>query len=90
VSHLNDLYAKFKPRGFQAVGVTEDDEPSVKAFTKDFPIDYPVGHDKRAKLASALGVAALPHALLVDKSGQIVWEGHPLAITDTQVEALLK
>ncbi len=90
VAHLNALHAKFNTRGFRAVGVTEDDEATVKAFTKDFPISYPVGHDRRARLASALGIATLPHALLVDKSGHIVWEGHPLAITEGQVEALLK
>ncbi len=90
VTHLNALHAKFKERGFQAVGVTEDDEATVKAFTKDFPISYPVGRDRRARLASALGIAALPHALLVDKSGHIVWEGHPLTITEAQIETLVK
>ena len=90
VTHLNALHAKFKQRGFQALGVTEDDEATVKAFTKDFPISYPVGRDRRARLASALGIAALPHTLLVDKSGHIVWEGHPLAITEAQIEALVK
>lgn len=90
VAHLNGLYARFKTTGLTALGVTDDDEPTVKAFVKDFPIDYPVGHDRRGRLASALGVIALPHALLVDKGGRIVWEGHPLKITESQLEELVQ
>lgn len=90
VTHLNALYGKFKPRGLEAVGVTEDDEATVKAFEKDFPISYAVGHDRRGRLASALGVVALPHAVLANKDGQIVWEGHPLNITENQLVELVK
>jgi peroxiredoxin len=90
VSHLNALYGKFKPRGLEALGVTDDDEPTVKAFEKDFPISYAVGHDRRGRLASAMGVVALPHAMLVDKGGKIVWEGHPLNITESQLTDLVK
>ena len=90
VTHLNALYGKFKPRGFQAVGVTEDDEATVKAFEKDFPISYAVGLDRRGRLATAMGVVALPHAVLVDKDGQVVWEGHPLNITESQLVELVK
>jgi peroxiredoxin len=90
VSHLNALYGKFKPRGLQALGVTEDDDVTVKAFVKDFPISYPVGHDRHGRLANTMGIEALPHALLVDKSGRIVWEGHPLNITESQLEGLMK
>ena len=90
MTHLNALYGKFKPRGLEAVGVTEDDEATVKAFEKDFPISYAVGHDRRGRLASALGVVALPHAVLADKDGQIVWEGHPLNITENQLVELVK
>jgi peroxiredoxin len=90
VTHLNALYGKFKPRGLEALGVTEDDEATVKAFKKDFPISYAVGHDRRGRLASALGVVALPHAVLADKDGQIVWEGHPLNITESQLVELVR
>jgi peroxiredoxin len=90
VSHLNSLYGKFKARGLEAVGVTDDDEATVKAFEKDFPISYAVGHDRRGRLATALGVVALPHAMLVDKGGKIVWEGHPLKITEGQLMDLVK
>jgi peroxiredoxin len=90
VTHLNNHYGKFKPRGLEAVGVTDDDEATVKAFEKDFPISYAVGHDRRGRLASALGVVALPHAMLVDKGGKIVWEGHPLNITESQLANLVK
>lgn len=90
VPHLNALYSKFQSQGLEAVGVTEDDEAFVKAFVKDVPIAYPVGHDRRGKFAAALGVVALPHAMLVDKTGKIVWEGHPMKIQESQLEALVK
>lgn len=90
VPHLNALYGKFRAQGFDVVCITEDDEASVKAFVKDVPIDCPVGHDRRGRYAASLGVVAFPHALLVDKGGKIVWEGHPMQIEESQLEALLK
>jgi thiol-disulfide isomerase/thioredoxin len=90
IPHLNELYKKFQPKGLEAVGVTKEDTATVKSFTKDVPIDYHVGLDRSGKFSANFGVTGIPHALLVDKSGKIVWEGHPMQIQESQLESLVK
>ncbi len=90
IPHLNELYKKFQPKGLEAVGITKEDAATVRAFTKDVPIDYHVGIDKSGKLSASFGVTGIPHALLVDKSGKIIWEGHPMSLQESQLEELLK
>src|SRR5262245_46170707 len=38
---------------------------------------YGYAYDKGGKLKSWAGVAGIPHALLLDAGGKVVWEGHP-------------
>ena len=90
IPHLNELYKKFHAKGLEAVGITKEDEAVVKAFQKDLPMDYPVGIDKSGTISSSFGVRGIPHAMLVDKSGKIVWEGHPMKLQESQLEALVK
>jgi len=90
IPHLNQLYKKFHDKGLQAVGITDEDAATVRAFTKDVPIDYPVGFDRAGKYSAQFGITGIPHALLVDKGGKIIWEGHPMQLQESQLEALLK
>ena len=90
IPHLNELYKKFHAKGLEAVGITKEEEAVVKAFQKDLPMDYPVGIDKSGTISSSFGVRGIPHAMLVDKSGKIVWEGHPMKLQESQLEALVK
>jgi thiol-disulfide isomerase/thioredoxin len=90
IPHLNELYKKYQPKGLEAVGITKEDSATVRAFTKDVPIDYHVGLDTSGKVSSSFGVSGIPHALLVNKTGKIVWEGHPMQLQESQLEELLK
>jgi hypothetical protein len=33
---------------------------------------------------------SIPHAFLVHKSGEIVWQGHPNRLTDADIEKILE
>jgi cytochrome c biogenesis protein CcmG/thiol:disulfide interchange protein DsbE len=90
IPHLNDLYQKYHPKGLEAVGITEEDAVVVKAFQKDVPMDYPVGIDKDDKVGTECGIVTIPHALLVDKTGKVVWEGNPADLKESQLEELVK
>jgi hypothetical protein len=37
-----------------------------------------------------MGVNGIPHAFLVNKSGEIVWEGHPNRLRDEDIEKILE
>jgi thiol-disulfide isomerase/thioredoxin len=90
IPHLNELYTKFHPKGLEAVGITKEGAKVVKTFQESVPMDYPVGLDESGTFSQSFGITGIPHAMLVDKTGKIVWEGHPMQLQETQIEELLK
>lgn len=51
---------------------------------------YAYAYDKGGKLARFFGVTGIPHAVLVDASGKIVWRGHPGNLKGPDVEKSLQ
>lgn len=90
IPHLNDVWKNYKDKGLVVIGITKEDEAPVKEFIKDLPIHYFVGRDPSAELAAHFGITIIPHAMLVDKTGRIAWEGHPLTMQPGDIEAALK
>jgi thiol-disulfide isomerase/thioredoxin len=90
IPHLNEVYDKYRSQGLEIIGVTDEDAATLGSFVKDNPIKYHPALDQGGKLAKHFGIRGIPHAMLVDKSGKIVWEGSPLTMKDADVEALLK
>jgi thiol-disulfide isomerase/thioredoxin len=90
IPHLNEIYAKYKDKGLQIVGITDEDRAKIKKFEKEVPIEYAVGLDANGKYAKPFGIKGIPHAVLVDKTGKVVWEGHPMSLKESQIEELLK
>ncbi len=90
IPHLNEIYTKYKDQGLQIVGITDEDRAKIKKFEKEVPIEYAVALDANGKYAKPFGIQGIPHAVLVDKTGKIVWEGHPMSLKESQIEELLK
>lgn len=90
IPHLNEIYAKYKDKGLHIVGITDEDRAKIKKFEKEVPIEYAVALDANGKYAKPFGIQGIPHAVLVDKTGKIVWEGHPMSLKESQIEELLK
>lgn len=89
IPHLNEIYKKYKDKGLVVVGITDEDDDLVKKFMKELPMDYAVAQDKDDDWGKQFGIKGIPHALLVDKSGKIVWEGHPMELKENELEKLL-
>lgn len=90
IPHLNEVYAKYKSKGLVVVGVSNEDAATVKTFMKNMPMNYTVALEKSDTLSKTFGIRGIPHAMVVDKGGKIVWEGHPLELTDAVIEGVLK
>lgn len=90
IPHLNEVYKKYKDKGLEVIGVTDEDKQVVRNFEKTVPIEYTVGFDPYKKLKPGFGIQGIPHAMIVDSTGKIVWEGHPMSIQDSDIEAVLK
>ena len=68
----------------QIVGITDEDEATVKKFQKQIPMDYNVAINTPGSTFEQFGVTAIPTAFLVDKSGKIVWTGHPMELSESR------
>jgi thiol-disulfide isomerase/thioredoxin len=89
IPHLNQIYAKYKAQGLQIVGITDEDETTVKKFQKQIPMDYNVAINTPGSIYEQFGIKAIPTAFLVDKSGKIVWTGHPMELSEAQIQSVL-
>jgi thiol-disulfide isomerase/thioredoxin len=87
IPHLNSLYAKFKDQ-VAVIGLTDENEEAVRKMT-DPHIDYFVAIDTQHRSSSAVGITAIPHALLVDPKGIVRFEGHPGFLDEAKLEKLI-
>lgn len=85
--HLLSLYAKYKPKGLEIIGVSDDDgKPDAwkKAVDKDGigvwkhvlrglkRVDGPEMFDRSASISDKYGISSLPTKILIDPKGVII------------------
>lgn len=85
--HLLSLYAKYKPKGLEIIGVSDDDnnlEAWRKAVEKDGigvwkhvlrglkRVDGPEVFDRSASISDKYGISSLPTKILIDPNGVII------------------
>ncbi|MBV8901644.1 MAG: TlpA family protein disulfide reductase [Verrucomicrobia bacterium] len=90
IPHLNDLYARYHPQGLEVIGVTDEDEQTVRRFQQQLPMQYRVAINTPRSLYSRFGVDGIPQAFLVDRTGKVVWTGHPLELEDDDLQGILR
>jgi peroxiredoxin len=59
------------------ISISDEDPDTVGRFVKSKGWSYPIGVDQRGTMKNLIGVRGIPHGLLVNPEGVIVWEGHP-------------
>ena len=78
IPHLNGIFAKYQGRGLQVIGITSEDEQTVSRSLKQLPIDYSVALDPSQRYFYQFRISGIPHLVLIDADGGILWRGHPL------------
>lgn len=86
VPHANELQSEFGEQGFHIIGVTGATEPKDKTaqWIEDKGAEYAYAYSGEA--SAALGVSGIPHGVLVDPFGRIVWRGHPSRLGAEEIE----
>jgi thiol-disulfide isomerase/thioredoxin len=75
---LDEVQALLKPTGFVTIGVDYDDKPgSAKAFLARRRVDWPAFHWDR-EFNSAFPHKGIPHVVLLDATGTVVYAGDGL------------
>jgi thiol-disulfide isomerase/thioredoxin len=86
IPHLAELHRKYGKDGLVILGVSNEESETIDGFlkrkTKGQTIDMPyyVGADDEMGTTNGWmeGIQGIPHAFLVNKSGNVVWTGNPL------------
>jgi len=69
--------------------VTSESASQTEPWIEKTGAKYPYAYDKGGKVARFFGVSGIPHAILVDPGGQVVWRGHPASLDAGTIEPAL-
>lgn len=88
---LNGLHKKFGEE-LVVIGVSEESQADVLKMEKP-EIEYFVAVDTKTRMKDALGVWGIPHVIIIEPEGYVIWEGFPLQeryeLTEEIVEKIL-
>ncbi len=73
---LNRLHKRFGA-DLAVIGISHESADDVRAL-KGPEIEYYSAVDTQARTKKALGVVGIPHVILVEPGGVVIWEGFPL------------
>jgi thiol-disulfide isomerase/thioredoxin len=86
IPHLIDLNKKYAEKGVVFIGLTDEAKETVEPFVKQMKMDYLVGGASPS--GNLYGVAAIPTTFVIDTTGKVAWQGHPMdAGFDKAIEA---
>ena len=77
--HLQVLSKTHKDR-LVIYSVSDESPEKVRAFVKKMGFSYPIGTDEEARTKDELRITGIPHAILVNPEGIVVWQGHPMVL----------
>ena len=73
---LNEIHRRFQDR-LIVVGISDEPRENVLALEEP-KIQYHLAIDTQARMKKALSVVGIPHAIVIEPGGHVVWEGFPL------------
>lgn len=92
IPDMNAYHQKFKDQ-LVVVGLS-DESPSVIKKMKSPTMKYYSAYDTKRRLNKAYKVSGIPHCVIIDPNGIVVWEGWPqqrgYELTEKVIEDLLK
>jgi cytochrome c biogenesis protein CcmG/thiol:disulfide interchange protein DsbE len=91
INLLNAFHEKYKDE-LVVIGISDESEADVRKL-QDPQIQYYSAIDTQARTKKELGVFGIPHIILLEPDGYVVWEGFPLLkgheLTEDIVEHIL-
>lgn len=85
--HLRKLHDEYKDQGVVLISISNEDRKTIEPFAADNGMTWPLAIG--SKSGQDYGVQGIPHAILVDREGKIVWRGHPMSGMDEEIKKLL-
>jgi thiol-disulfide isomerase/thioredoxin len=92
VPELNYWQKEFKGQ-LIIIGISTESKEKVQPFTEE-NIEYASGYDTQARMKYALKVTGIPHVIIINPEGIVIWEGYPGLpedkLTSEVIEKLIK
>ena len=89
IPELRAIQDRYKERGLELVGVSVDAEGNddgIRAFMKEFDMQYPVWRDPGEQVSTQFLVIGVPATFLIDRKGILRWrKTGPIAPNDTSL-----
>ena len=90
---LNSLQRTFGDE-LVIIGISDEPQEKVLPYLEENEIGYPVALDQQARMKDQLGVWGIPHVIIIEPGGYVIWEGYPLLegfeLTETIVSRILE
>lgn len=77
IPEVDRLYNTYNKQGLEIIAVSDETLQEVREFRKKLSISYPMYIDPTDASSIAFNIEAIPHAIIISKTGEIVFEGHP-------------
>ena len=94
IPELVAMHKKYAARGLEIVGVSVDAaaaEPDVRAFMKDFAMDYTIWLDPADRVSTRFLLVGVPTTFLIDRGGVLRWrKTGPITTADTALTSALE
>jgi hypothetical protein len=87
IPHVNDLAAKFKDQ-LTVIGLSNEPDEEMRKMTSP-QIGFYAGIDTQSRSFTAYKITAVPHAVLVDSSGIVRFEGQPRFLGEKDLARLI-
>jgi len=76
VPNLNQWHKKYKDE-LVVIGLCDETEAVIKAAKNKDKRDFYFAIDTQKRMRKALNVTGVPHAILIEPDGHVIWEGFP-------------
>ncbi|UGQ49341.1 TlpA family protein disulfide reductase [Massilia endophytica] len=72
---MNEMQAKYGPRGFQVIGINVDAKPEeARSFLASTPAQFIVAFDPSGTAPRSYGIKGMPSSVLIGPDGKVVYE----------------
>jgi cytochrome c biogenesis protein CcmG/thiol:disulfide interchange protein DsbE len=85
---LNSFHEKYGDK-LTVIGLSDEPAEKVEKFA-DPKINYNEAIDTKGTLKNSLKVTGIPHLILINPKGVVIWEGFPLLDNNELTEEVLK
>ncbi len=85
--HLQKLSDTYRSRGFTVVAVSDEPTSKIEPYLRQQGVTYGVA--RAPGVLRTFGGEGYPSAWLIDASGRVAWQGHPMGLSATTIEPLL-